>query len=532
MSITPTQARAELAKRELARRGSPLNSFTTTEQSRREADSIPFPMGQMKLGGATIPSIPGFDIGSTLKTLGALGQREESAIAAPIEAASQGRFKDMLGEALKGAKGDKVTEFGGVLERKGVDPTLSNVLGFGASMFSPINLLATMATGGANKAVTPALGKSVGKVPGAVMSFGGAFEGKTIKDLRNIVRRIGKSKTFGEGIDSEGFIGRMLAPKVSKLAKESVESLEPKALEAIGVPADEIAHALEMKKKYGINRIPSMDDADDVFENTMKQTPFNKQIKLDNFRLALEDSIANLSSGLGKDSSLVKSLQAILDDTKSVSTASEAIKGGVGESLKSLTKKSYLSTRRNLNQLISGNNPEIDRLVMAVKNALDKDAAYSGMTGVERAKAVYEISRNVNKARNFINKSEMLSEKGIQNQLLSARSPEKVAESKIIAALAGEQNAGSILDQVNANRILTDTSHKGIGKLDNSGNLFGAPIRNAFRSIVRRSEETGIPVNVEDFMAALRKSSIGRTTRKTIGLAERATARKVLESNQ
>lgn len=445
------------------------------------------------------------------QNLGAVAQREEAAIAGSGEEVLSGRAANAPKEFMRGLKGEQTTEFGDLLRRRGVDDDVASIGGFLASLVTPTNLVLTAATGGSNKLVTPKLAepvlKPVSKVPGILARFGANVETKPIKNLRNIMDRIGASKLFKGGVERPDYVGRELAPRVSKLAKESVESLEPNALRAIGVPEDVIEDAVKVKKEYGLKKLPTIDEADDFFEQVVNQDPFNGEIVPSQFKAKLGQSIAKLEAGLGKEHPIVKSMRFMLDNLERNPTSSESIRTGVGKIGRNLTKDEYLATRRDINRLFT-NNKELDSFVQGLKEALDSDAAQSGITGTKRARDIYRVSREVTKARNFVDKAELLSEKGAQSQLLSAQDPKRVVEKDIIKALTGSES-GEILDLLEGNKILSTSGPEGIGRTKGSG------IISSLRDFARR----GIRGYEEKIRPSLIKS--GKTTTKLRDLIRR-----------
>jgi len=488
-------------------------------------DSIPFsrPEGVMD----AINPISGIKRG--FQNLGAAAQREEAALAGAGEEVLSGRFKNAPKEFVRGLKGEQTTEFGDVLKRRGVDEDVAAAGGFAASLATPLNLLLTTVTGGSNKLITPKLvepvAKPLSKVPGILARFGANVETKPIKNLRNIMDRIGASKLFKGGVERTDYVGRELAPRVSALAKESVESLEPNALRAIGVPEDVIEDAVKVKKQYGLKKLPTIDEADDFFEQVVNQDPFNGEIEPSKFKAKLGQSISKLEAGLGKEHPIVKSMRFMLGNLERSPSSAESIHTGAGKIGRNLTKEEYLATRRDINRLFT-NNKELDSFIQGLKETLDSDAAQSGITGTKRARDIYRVSREVTKARNFVDKAELLSEKGAQSQLLSAQDPKRVVEKDIIRALTGG-DASEILDLLEGNKILSTSGPEGIGRTKGSG------IISSFRDLARR----GIRGYEEKVRPALVKT--GKKTqklrdllRRPAALAERKTITKLSQGEE
>ena len=477
-------------------------------------DSIPFSRPE----GVVEALNPVSQVKHGLQNMGALAQREEAALAGAGEEALSGRFKNIPKEFMRGIKGEQTTEFGDLARRRGVGEDASQAIGFGASMVTPTNAALTALTGGTNKLLTPSMvkpiTKPISKVPGILARFAANVETKPVKDLRNIMDRIGAGKLFGGGVETPEYVGRELAPRMSKLAKEGVESLDPNALRAIGVPEDVIDDAVRVKSEYGLKKMPSIEEADDFFESVIKQDPFDGEIKPEQFRRSLEGSIANLESGLGKDHSVVKSMRFMLDGLDRSPSSAESIRTGVGKIGRSLTKDEYLGTRRDINRLFT-NNKEIDMFVQKLKETLDSDAAQSGITGTKRARDIYRVSREVTKARNFVDKADLLSEKGAQSQLLSAQDPKRVVEKDIIKSLTGTES-GEILDLLQGNKILTTSGPEGIGRTKGSGII--SSIRDLARRGIRGYEEKVRPV-------AMRVGEkVGKKTRKLRDVLKRPAA--------
>lgn len=262
---------------------------------------------------------------------------------------------------------------------------------------------------------------------------------KSIKRLREI----GPKNVFKPELESPDFIGKELVPKVASNIESQLSNMSPVALRKIGVKPDIIEQVGKIKKEYSIDKLPTEKEADDFFHRVMDQSVFDRGVETNNFKKALVSAINNVESGVGKDDRLAKGLRDMLNDPKMTSN---------------LSKKDFIGTRRNLNNLISGN-PEFDRFIYDVKDALDSDAAQSGITGIKKASALYKVSRDLEKVQTYLNNPKRF--QGIESELSSAMNPKKSQIRELLKGLLGKEYP--VIEQsLESHRIAQEFSPKGL----------------------------------------------------------------------
>ena len=227
----------------------------------------------------------------------------------------------------------------------------------------------------------------------------------------------------------ERAVGSEITPKALEAATGRVRAMEPEALGAIGVKPEDISTVSNLKKEYGFKEFPTKEDANKFFGKVTSQ-PINTEsgnVVPESFVPKIKETISSLSSGLGKNPRLANELQTILDD----------ISRG-----KTIDKATYEATRLNLNNMASGN-PEIDRFIGPVKEALDFDAAQSGITGIGKARATYQLAHTP-KIENYLSDTKLPIK--IQNLLESAQKPGEVTIKEQLKALLGDKSEGILKD--------------------------------------------------------------------------------------
>lgn len=554
-----------------------LDEKKPQEIKRREGESIPFKMGGIKMGGKTLPMPPGFDIGSTIQNMGALAQREESAISAPIEAAKEGRFNDIGSEFVKGARGDNVTELGGVLERSGMPSGVASTLGFAGSMAMPTNLLTTAATGGANKIATPKLAgltQKIGSPVGRFLRSVADIPQSTVEKSRELTGKYGKKFVHSHAKVEPGFIGKDMAPKVGKTVSDRVISLDPVALRENGIADDAVAEIQKVSSEHGIKRLPTIVEANDIFQKSMSGAPedmkFNvKGLKDEIGNILRENGVIDESGetipGLVRDNTgfsylhdMWKGLKSRISKNKKIPdllaedatkltksskinkagdiVAKEGTSGKIGtvstgmpskesqdaiiDALKftdEIDKKSFMRTRANLLAQVTGD-AQIDRHTYRVIDALDTAAEKAGVPGISKAKAEFKLSRLGEMAHKKINDPSFLEE--TEGSLRSAVNPEHFQLREALKRLIG-QGGDKLIDELESINIGRQFQSKGF-----------VPSRTG----ILEKGAKGIVGKFEKERARLidlvKGKKVPGVVKKTLGLAERATLRKLIQGDQ
>jgi len=344
----------------------------------------------------------------------------------------------------------------------------------------------------------------VSKAPGTAARFAANVPTAPVKDLRNILKRLGKEKVFGQSADTAEFVGQELAPRASGAISGRVKNLDPVALRASGLKDEAVEELLETSRKSGIKRLPTTSEADSLFGKTIEDAPedlnFNVSGLKDEIRdILLEngviDDAGNAIPGLVKDNRGFEYLQNMLKGLKSRISKNKPITsligddvGKSGDALKftdEIDKKSFIRTRANLLAQLTGD-AQIDRHTYRVIAKLDDAAESAGVKGMSNAKASFKMSRTGAKAYTFIDDPKFV--ENVQGRLEEASIPKNVQTRELLKKLIGK-DADEILDLVQSNRILTSPS--ALGRPEGAG--FFASARGLARRGIRKFEEATAP---------------------------------------
>ena len=190
-------------------------------------------------------------------------------------------------------------------------------------------------------------------------------------------------------------IGSEITPKVEGLVTSRIKSMNPEALNAIGVSPESNRIAQEVGQRVGLEELPSKTMADKYYQIASDSIPEDVKIPTTNLEKAISDP-ANQSRATQEIGKLLK--RSNLDEM------------GVMQKTP-LSKLEYQNIRKMLNNLDpTGETPAIQ----AVKHALDADA---GTVSPEVAKAngTFQVSRELGKANKYIEKPNLGS--SLQKQL-------------------------------------------------------------------------------------------------------------------
>lgn len=275
-----------------------------------------------------------------------------------------------------------------------------------------------------------------------------------IKSLRNI----GADKVFKPNVESVDFVGREVAPKVASMEEKLLGSLSESALRQIGVKPDIMDDVRLVKKEFNLKELPTPEKADDFFEKVISQEVFEGGIQPEKFKAKIKSLIPQLEEGLGKEDALVRQFRTMINNIETPSSLTESVTRGAGNISRNLSKDTYLATRRQLNSLFSGNDNR-NMFVQMAKEALDQDAANSGITGIARARAIYRVSRELEKVRTHLENPKRL--KNTQTRLEAAQKPGAFQEKQALSELLGDESP-SILRDLESNRLAQKMSSKGL----------------------------------------------------------------------
>ena len=555
--------------------------------------SIPFtsPKGAM---GVSNPMF-------AIQNLGAAAQRVEGAISGAGEEALSGRFKNIPSEFMKGLKGEKTTEYGDLFTRRNVpftdkrfSPEAASTLGFGASMVDPFSLATTALTGGANKLLTPSLAKPVtkpiSKIPGAIRNFLGGVEGKTIKDLRNIVDRLGVGNVFKSGAERKTFVGSELTPRVQSAVTKNVENLEPVALKELGLPDNLISEmqtrgtpqGLKLGDKIRHTVKSKIDEAGQEYEQARRSLPKGFKFDVKGLRgkvggilreRGVIDEKGKLIRPIVDDPDQIKGLYRLWnelsdrvrlnrpgriggllseEETKIVGkiTPEGTIKGsakagefGTGklpkeaqdEILRSLAMADELDSdqffrnRLNLQGLLSGEK-QFDRLVLQVIDVMDNAAESSGQKSLKNAVKSYRGAKEFEESvGNLASKADEKVEKFTKRTSIEGKLRSSQQEERVSL----REELSNLIGGKQTSEIL-DMSQANKILTDPGIGGIGKPRdtgwlqtgRNIARRGIRRYEESVSP-KLRDLVR--RTQHLRRGARKGISVVEKGTLRKMIQ---
>lgn len=257
-------------------------------------------------------------------------------------------------------------------------------------------------------------------------------------------------------------IGNELAPKAAEIKRQRILSMEPDALSQVGVKQGDINFAKKVKGLTSVKTIPTQEEGDAFYESVIRSIPEDTKIPTDNLRNALNKSISGAEGGLGKDPNLVNKLKEILSDLDRETTgASDSIMYGAGKRNLPITKQTYEATRRNLNRLFS-DNPELNRFVQPLKEALDKDASLAAAdVGVSapmgRARLMYRLPRQLSKARTVVDNPNF--NEVVEKEVREVANPLNVAKRENFRKLLGPE-ADDILAKLDSGKIAKEEADR------------------------------------------------------------------------
>lgn len=449
-----------------------------------------------------------------LQNVGALGQREEAAVAGPILALQQGKgLKEAGKQAIAGLKGEQQTELGDVFTQAGATEEQAKLFGFLSSMGLPSSWLGSKAAKGAT--ATEGASKFVSRQLESATNMVAGVKRKTIKSLRDVVDRLGVKNVFNSQVESPEFIGKTLAPEVTEVVQKNIKNLKPNTLRQIGVDQQTIDKVSKIQKEFGIKEYLSQTEADNLWSKLFSN--IDPAIRID------VNPVVDKLDVLAKDAGelpIGSKLKSIADRLKKSSTLDETMqsKGAI------IGKDTFEQVRTELNQLSRSGSDEIKRFASQAKIALD-DALSEQVSEFNKVKGHFAISRELEKVKNFIDDPELISLDDpqivdkIASKLKSAQGEGAETKRKIIESLVGKKNAEKIVDLLEANRILTSEGKGGVASASSSG----------ITSIPGRLARKGIRTNEEKVAPAIRKfskSALARFGKKAVGATERATARR------
>ena len=222
-------------------------------------------------------------------------------------------------------------------------------------------------------------------------------QGKRLGELGDVPRRVGANELLSSLIgmgSSAGLLNLLTAGKVVSTAdaaklkgQEVLKNLDNLTRGGI----DKI-EAARLASQYGNTNASLVDKikellgkklsgADNMFEKTITNAPDNIKINTKSLVDATQNAINELSSGFGKPNPVVSRLQGMIDEIR--------VKG-----FDTMDKQTFLGTRRNIGDMLT-QNPEIDRVIMPVKEALDNSAIDAGIKDLSKAKNAYKTARNM-----------------------------------------------------------------------------------------------------------------------------------------
>lgn len=532
------------------------------------------------------------DPGRGLQNLSATAQREEAALAGAGEEALSGRFKNIPKEFMRGLKGEQTTQIGDLFRRRGANEDVSSALGFAGSLVTPSNLALTALTGGAGKALTPKLTKPVSKVPGAIRNFLGGVEGKTIKDLRNIVDRLGVGKVFKGGTERRTFVGKELTPRVQDIVTRNIDNLEPTALKELGLPDELIGEMRNISSPQGMgigDKIrhtvkTKLDIAGQKYEKARRSLP--KDFKFD--VRGLRGRVGGILRDRGVIDETGKLIRPIVDDPPQIqgiyrlwnelservrvnrpsriggllSQEGEKIVGkvmpdgsirgsgkagifGTGEIpkdakdeiLRSLVKADELDSdqffrnRLNLQGLLSGEK-QFDRLVLQVIDVMDNAAEKSGSSSLKDAVTDYRNAKGFqDRFGGLAGKADEKAEKFTRKTSLEGKLRASQQEERVSL----REELSKLIGGKQADEILDLSQANRIltdPGIEGVGKMRNAGWLQTGRNVVRRgirSYEENISPKLRDLSRRASKSKLGKLSKYALGLSERKATTKLYE---
>lgn len=274
---------------------------------------------------------------------------------------------------------------------------------------------------GADKGLTSILRRLGGSSSGDIKS------GRSLMDTYGVDYVMSKLKAKPE------YIGREIAPKATDAAHSAVNAMEPSAMREIGISEESTKLAQDVKGKYGLTEFPTKSKADALYQSTLDSAPDDIEI----VPINLDQALAEHGRSLG--SRTQNEIQSVLKDK--ARSVGDPYRMGTG-----LSKKEYGYIRGLINDEIeAGNNVG----AQALKSALDADAE-AVIPELQKAKGVFQVSRNTEKAEKYLDKVSLGKE--MEGKLASASDPSKVEAKESIRRLMGDK-ATPILDDLEAQRL-------------------------------------------------------------------------------
>lgn len=348
-------------------------------------------------------------------------------------------FSDQqVGDQTTGVGIDLAAGAGGALAEKGLERT------------------AVGATKGFDKHITSLLKRISGQ------------SGSDIKLLRQLEMEGGRGFVLNKGKSKPEYVGREISPKASELARGRVSSMEPEALREIGVSPEATQIAQDVKGKFGLKEFPTKAKADELFDTVINSAPPESRISPDNLSKAIGELEAQ-----GLDLREFKGIKSAIQGNPN---STEAVMRGSSKRLNQLTPDEYRNLRTYLNNLTdNGNNPFFQKL----KSALDMDAE-SVIPQLSEAKGVFQVSRELPKAENYLDKTKLPEE--MSRRLESGADPKNVNVRESLGRLLGPEGE-SLVKDTQAQRLSkelyapSNLSNRPVGNVNNILDLVRLPGR-------------------------------------------------------
>lgn len=262
--------------------------------------------------------------------------------------------------------------------------------------------------------------------------IGGTSSGD-IKSGRSLMEKYGVGYVMSKLKAKPEYLGREIAPKATEVAHSAVNSMQPSAMREIGISEDSTKIAQDIKGEFGLNEFPTTSKADKIYKNVIDSAPDDLEILPKNLDAVLSETGGSLSHSAQKE------IKRIVSDR--ARSAEDPYRLGTG-----LSKKEYNYIRGIINDEIqAGNNVG----AQAIKEALDTDAE-AVIPGLKKAKGIFQVSRNTEKAEGYLDKMSLGKE--MESKLRSAEAPKNVALKGSLKRLLGDK-AGPLLDDLEAQRL-------------------------------------------------------------------------------
>ena len=241
------------------------------------------------------------------------------------------------------------------------------------------------------------------------------------------------------------------------------------------VPEDVVDRAVKFKNKFGLKKIPTVDEADELFNSAVRSRP-DARIPAS----GLADDIQRIGAGSG-NKTIQNGLKEVSDDIRRAFNLTDQIEGRPH----TLSVDEFVNIRTKLNRLRKGA-PELTRFIDEAKTLVD-DAASTVIKDFEEAKSVFQMSREMEKVVDLI--SDPNFDETVFNMLNRAGDAGRIPSRERLIRMIGEGKGAEILDLLDAHKLLQDPT--ALGKLRGEG-LFSI-IRGGVKRGIRRAEERRAP---------------------------------------